>query len=269
MSSIRLSLIQTQLHWENITKNITHFEQLIDQIDQSDLILLPETFSTAFSMNSKSIAEPMSGEAVSWLINMASATNTAIGGSIIIEEEGKIFNRFVLAKADGQIHTYDKRHLFRMGDEDRHFSQGERLLDFNLKGWKIRPQICYDLRFPVWSRNKFHALTEGCITADYDLLIYVANWPEVRVSAWQKLLFARAIENQAYVAAVNRIGEDGNGVNCSGSSMIIDYKGEIIWQAKEEREIIQTVTLEREPLNTFRQKFPVGLDADEFTIGTK
>ena len=266
MSSLRLSLIQTHLHWENISKNISHFDHLIDQLDASDLILLPETFSTAFSMNSKGIAESMNGTAVNWMKSKAKDINSAIGGSIIIEEEGKIFNRFALAKSDGSIHTYDKRHLFRMGDEDRHFSQGESLLDFELNGWKIRPQICYDLRFPVWSRNTFKVSEDHSISADYDLLVYVANWPEVRVAAWQKLLYARAIENQAYVAAVNRIGKDGNDVNCSGSSMLIDFKGDLLWQAQEETEMIQTVTLQKEPLEAFRKKFPVGLDADRFNI---
>jgi len=266
MNSLRLSLIQTKLYWEDIAKNLSHFDQLIDQIDSTDLILLPETFSTAFSMNSKTLAEPMNGLAVSWLKNKAKSIKTAIGGSIIITENGKIYNRFIVCKEDGELLFYDKRHLFRMGEEDRHFSPGKQLLDFNLKGWNIRPQICYDLRFPVWSRNKFKPLADGSISADYDLLVYVANWPEVRVTAWQKLLYARAIENQAYVAAVNRIGKDGNGVNCSGSSMLIDYKGDLLWQAQEEKEVIQTMTLEKEPLIAFRLKFPVGLDADEFSI---
>ncbi|MBD99293.1 MAG: amidohydrolase [Verrucomicrobia bacterium] len=266
MQDLRISFIQTHLYWEDVSKNLSHFDKKLDQVEATDLILLPETFSTAFSMNSKELAEPMDGQAVQWLQQKAQSLKTSIGGSIIIQENGRIYNRFVLAKANGELLYYDKRHLFRMGDEDIHFTQGQSLLDIELKGWKIRPQICYDLRFPVWSRNKFHALTEGCITADYDLLIYVANWPEVRVSAWQKLLFARAIENQAYVAAVNRIGEDGNGVNCSGSSMIIDFKGDLIWQAQEVKEVIQTITLEKKSLNTFRKKFPVGLDADQFNI---
>lgn len=266
MQDLRISFIQTHLYWEDVPKNLTHFDEKLDQVEQTDLILLPETFSTAFSMNSKELAEPMDGQAVQWLHQKAQDLNTAIGGSVIVQENGRIYNRFVMAKANGELVYYDKRHLFRMGDEDRHFTQGKSLLDIELKGWKLRPQICYDLRFPVWSRNKFHTGENGQIGADYDVLIYVANWPEVRVGAWQKLLFARAIENQAYVVAVNRIGEDGLGVNCSGSSMVINFKGDLIWEAEDQKEAIKTLEIEKEPLDRFRKKFPVGLDADEFRI---
>ena len=160
-------------------------------------------------------------------------------------------------KPDGSFDKYDKRHLFRMGDEHNHFTAGSERLIVELKGWKICPQICYDLRFPVWSRNK---------KQEYDLLLYIANWPEVRIPAWEKLLYARAIENQCYVAGVNRIGIDGNGVNCSGNSMLIDSKGELIWKAKDLEEETKTVKVSLDDLNGFRKKFPVGMDADEFEV---
>jgi len=268
MSELSISLIQTHLYWEDIPKNLAHFDQKIEEVGETDLIVLPETFSTAFTMNSTHLAEDMDGSAVQWLQTKAKEKAVAICGTCIIKVGTQIFNRLIYVDHKGDIQYYDKRHLFRMGDEDRHFTAGEEKLIINLKGWKICPQICYDLRFPVWSRNKFHRVNDNSIQADYDLLIYMANWPEVRVGAWQKLLYARAIENQAYVAAANRIGEDGIGVNCSGSSMIVDFKGDLLWEAEDQKEAIQTLKLDKEALDRFRQKFPVGLDADKFEILT-
>jgi len=265
MSILNISLIQTHLYWEDIAQNLHHFDQLIKGVRETDLIILPETFSTAFSMSSDKLAEPIDGSAIQWMKQKAIETGAVICGSLILNEKDKIYNRCVWMRPDGTYEKYDKRHLFRMGEEDKHFTAGNEQLIVELKGWKICPLICYDLRFPIWSRNKFHTNNQE-VEASYDLLIYMANWPEVRVGAWEKLLYARAIENQCYVAAVNRIGEDGLGVNCSGNSMFIDYKGDANWQAENQKEEVKTISVNREELSRFRNKFPVGLDADKFEI---
>lgn len=266
ITDLNISLIQTFLHWEDIEQNLAHFDRLIDDIENSDLIVLPETFSTAFSMNSEELSEEMNGSAMQWMQQKAKQKNAVLCGSLILKEEEKIYNRCIWMRPDGTFDQYDKRHLFRMGEEHQFFTSGQERLIVDLKGWKICPLICYDLRFPVWSRNNFHIHDDQSVEAAYDLLIYMANWPEVRVTAWQKLLYARAIENQCYVAAVNRIGEDGLGVNCSGSSMVIDFKGELAWQANDQEEVVKTLTISKEALEKFRMKFPVGLDADQFTV---
>ena len=257
MQNLTINIIQSDLVWEDVAANLKAFTKKIKAVKQSDLIVLPETFSTAFSMNSEHLAEPMNGKTVTWMATMAIEKNTVLAGSAIIRENDHIFNRFIWMKPDGSFDKYDKRHLFRMGDEHNHFTAGSERLIVELKGWKICPQICYDLRFPVWSRNK---------KQEYDLLLYIANWPEVRIPAWEKLLYARAIENQCYVAGVNRIGIDGNGVNCSGNSMLIDFKGDLIWKAKDLEEETKTVKVSLDDLNGFRKKFPVGMDADEFEV---
>ena len=265
MSKLSITLIQTHLYWENIAQNLNHFDRLIDGIGETDLIVLPETFSTAFSMNSDALAETADGSAVQWMRQNALEKGAVICGSLILKEEGKVYNRCIWMKPDGTYEQYDKRHLFRMGEEDKHFTPGKERLIVEVKGWKVCPQICYDLRFPIWSRNQFEFHNEE-VKASYDLLIYMANWPEVRVGAWEKLLYARAIENQSFVAAVNRVGEDGLGVNCSGSSMLIDYKGDSLWEAEGQKEEVKTISLDSEELNRFRKKFPVGMDADQFEI---
>jgi predicted amidohydrolase len=257
MQELTISIIQANLEWENVDANLNAFTEKIDAINETDLILLPETFSTSFSMNSEALAEPMNGKTMSWMAEMAQNKNAVIAGSAILKEDNQIFNRFIWMRPDGTFEKYDKRHLFRMGDEHNHFTAGSERLIVELKDWKICPQICYDLRFPVWSRNK---------KQEYDMLLYVANWPEVRTAAWEKLLYARAIENQCYVAAVNRIGIDGEGVNCIGNSMLIDPKGELIWKAPNQKESTKTVDLNLDELNNFRKKFPVGMDADEFEV---
>lgn len=257
MQNLTINIIQSDLVWEDVAANLKAFTKKIKAVKQSDLIVLPETFSTAFSMNSEHLAEPMNGKTMTWMATMAKEKNTVLAGSAIIRENDHIFNRFIWMRPDGSFDKYDKRHLFRMGDEHNHFTAGSERLIVELKGWKICPQICYDLRFPVWSRNK---------KQEYDLLLYIANWPEVRIPAWEKLLYARAIENQCYVAGVNRIGIDGNGVNCSGNSMLIDSKGELIWKAKDLEEETKTVKVSLDDLNGFRKKFPVGMDADEFEV---
>lgn len=255
-SDLKLSLIQTDLVWENPKANQEKFSLLISKLEETDLIILPETFNTGFSMDSKKLAEKMDGSTITWMRNEAQKVNSVICGSLIIEENSKYYNRFIWMKPDGTIQHYDKRHLFRMGEEHKSFTNGTDKLIINYKGWKICPMICYDLRFPVWSRNQ----------EQYDLLIYVANWPEVRINAWEKLLYARAIENQCYVAAANRIGVDGVGVNCTGNSMLIDPKGDVIYKAKDQMEAINTSSISLSELHDFRKKFPVAMDADKFNV---
>lgn len=259
MQNLRITIVQSDLTWENIDSNLNTFSNKLNIIKDTDLIVLPETFSTSFSMNSAALAEPMNGKTMTWMAKMAKQQNAVIAGSAILKEDEQIFNRFIWMRPDGSYEKYDKRHLFRMGDEHNHFTAGEQRLIVELKGWKICPQICYDLRFPVWSRN---------VKQEYDLLLYVANWPEVRIAAWEKLLFARAIENQCYVAAVNRVGIDGERVNCIGNSMLIDPKGELIWKAANQKEETKTVELSLTDLNEFRKRFPVGMDADKFEISS-
>lgn len=258
MENLAISIIQTQLYWENASKNRKHFSELIKTISSTDLIILPETFSTGFTMNVDKAAESMSGPTMEWLAKEADKKNAVIGGSLIIRDNNQVFNRFIFMQPDGNFKFYNKRHLFRMGDEHLSFTQGTERLIFEYKGWKICPQICYDLRFPVYSRQN--------LNEEYDLLIYVANWPAIRVTAWEKLLYARAIENQCYVAAANRILPDGNGVDHIGNSMLIDPKGNKIWKASDSKEEIVTKSMNLTELNEFRKKFPVGEDADDFEI---
>ncbi|MCB0408718.1 MAG: amidohydrolase [Flavobacteriales bacterium] len=256
--NLKVTIIQSQLFWEDIDKNLEMFSQKLEQIQEAtDLVVLPEMFSTGFSMNSEKLAESMEGKAVKWMKENAKGKNFVVTGSLIIKEEGKYYNRLIWAQPDGKIQTYDKRHLFRMANENHFFSSGKQKLIVELKGWKICPLICYDLRFPVWSRNQ---------NQQYDCLIYVANWPEARKAPWTKLLQARAIENQVYVIGVNRVGQDGKEINYSGNSAIIDPKGDDISQITEHMESIQTFELDKQDLEDFREKFPVAMDADDFEI---
>ena len=259
MDKLRVSLIQTDLVWESPIENHKNFSKLIESTEQTDIIVLPETFNTGFSMDSERLAEPMAGITMQWMKAEANKKDAVICGSLIIEEGGEYYNRFIWMEPDGTFEYYNKRHLFRMGDEHKSFTQGTEKVIIEYKGWKICPMICYDLRFPVWSRNQ---------KQEYDLLIYVANWPEVRINAWEKLLYARAIENQCYVASVNRIGIDGLGVNCSGSSMLIDPKGYLMDKAPNQKEAVKTISLSLNDLSDFRKKFPVGMDGDGFNINT-
>lgn len=257
MEDLHIGLIQTDILWENIEGNLQKFSTLISSIQKSvDLIVLPEMFSTGFSMHSQEMAERMDGKAVTWMKDMASQKQSCITGSLIIEEEGKYFNRLVWVTPKGNISYYDKRHLFRLSGEQNHFSAGNKKTIVELKGWKICPQICYDLRFPVWTRNK----------ENYDLLLYVANWPAPRKKAWQILLLARAMENLSYVIGVNRVGKDENGYEYSGNSMAIDPKGEIISDIPESVERVEVVSLSFDELHQFREKFPARLDADDFEV---
>jgi len=275
---MKVTLIQTHLFWEDCEKNLAHFTSLINSIkEESDLIILPEMFTTGFSMNPKKVAEPSNGEALKWMKKKAKERNCVITGSVAVEENGNYYNRLFWVQPSGDFKIYDKRHLFRMAREDNHYTPGTKNITETIKDWKIRPLICYDLRFPVWSRNTF-TLSEGSGRPavdggqgavgswEYDVLIYVANWPEVRNHPWKQLLIARAIENQCYVIGVNRIGKDGNEYSHSGDSVVINPRGEIVNKTKAHEESIETITLDKNYLEEFRKIFPVGLDADSFDL---
>jgi omega-amidase len=257
MQDLKITLLQTTLYWEDAGANRAMLEEKIWRIKEpTDIIVLPEMFTTGFSMNAAALAEPMNLTTFKWMKQLAAQTGAVVTGSVIIKAKEQYLNRLIWMQPDGRFYTYDKRHLFRMAEEHLVYTAGEEKLLVEWKGWKIRPLICYDLRFPVWSRNKNN---------EYDLLLYVANWPEARRLPWQVLLQARAIENLSYVAGVNRVGEDGKGIYYSGDSGIVSPKGEWLYQA-EDRDEIHTHTLERSALEAFRLKFPADKDADEFSI---
>ena len=256
--NLKITIIQSELHWENVDENLAMFTNKINSItEQTDVIVLPEMFTTGFSMESRRLAEKMDGKTVGWMKKQAKKASAVVTGSLIIEEEGSFYNRLIWAQPDENIYTYDKRHLFRMAEEDKHFTAGEERLIIEWKGWKICPLICYDLRFPVWSRNSLPA---------FDCLIYVANWPEARKEPWSKLLEARAIANQVYVVGVNRVGLDGKTISYSGDSVVIDPKGNLISDINPQLNEIATIELNKQELEDFREKFPVGLDADDFEV---
>jgi len=253
---LNITLLQSDMVWEDKQANLAHYEQLIAFAKDKEVVVLPEMFSTGFSMAPERLAEPMSGPSVQWMKNMARQHRCILTGSLIIENEGKYFNRLLWVQPDGNLGYYDKRHLFGYADEDKHYSPGERRLIAQVKGWRICLMVCYDLRFPVWSRNFDNA---------YDVLIYVANWPERRSLAWKTLLQARAIENQSYVIGVNRVGKDGNDISYSGDSSVFGPLGETIWQQHLEA-AVHTVTLDREKLLDTRSHYPFLNDADKFMI---
>jgi len=258
----KIALIQSDIIWENTEKNLENFEKkLADSTGQTDLIILPEMFGTGFTMNVNKCAEKEDGKIVSWLKEQAKIRNCVIAGSVLIEDKGRYFNRMFWMRPDGAYETYDKRHLFRMGNEHKTMSQGIEQKIVELNGWRINLQICYDLRFPVWSKNNFK---DG--NYEYDVLLYIANWPEVRRHVYKSLLVARAIENQAYVIWVNRVGNDGNKIYHTGNSMIVDPYGKIISQAEAGKEQTITGMLSIQELTDFRNKFMVGMDWDEFSI---
>ncbi|NMM47183.1 amidohydrolase [Marinigracilibium pacificum] len=259
-SDLRITVIQSSLHWHQPDANRAMFEEKIWQANsKTDIIVLPEMFTTGFSMDAIDLAETMNGPTHKWMKQIASQMDCCITGSIICKENGNVYNRLLWVMPDGKTQHYDKKHLFSMVGEDEKFSSGNDLLIVTYKGWRICPLICYDLRFPVWSRN----VHDNQLV--YDLLIYVANWPNARIEAWETLLKARAIENLSYCVGVNRIGEDGNNILYSGSSMVVSPKGKNIWYNNESEEIFET-ELSYESLINFRKKFPAQLDADKFTI---
>jgi omega-amidase len=262
MSDLHIALIQTALHWEDKPANLDMLQKKIEDIpNRPALIILPEMFSTGFSMDKKTLAETMEGSTVEWMRKTAVKKKTIITGSLIIKEENNYYNRLVWMLPTGEYGFYDKRHLFAYGKEDQHYSAGKKRMIASVNGWKINCQICYDLRFPTWIRQTRSSENKP----EYDLLVVVANWPSVRSLAWRTLLQARAIENQCYVAGVNRTGRDGNGLEYPGESMIIGPLGEIITTAGSEEKII-THTLDRNNLENVRQKFPFWKDSDTFFI---
>lgn len=257
MQNLSVTLIQTNLYWENSTANLAMLEEKIAQITEpTDLIILPEMFNTGFTMNVEKVAEPMNFFVMKWMKQQAAQSKAVITGSFIVKENEQYFNRLIWMRPDGSYEKYDKRHLFRMGGEHHSFTGGSEKIIVELKGWKICPLICYDLRFPVWSRN---------VNQAYDLLIYVANWPAVRSIVWDTLLKARAIENQAFVVGVNRVGTDGMDLLYSGNSTIIDFKGNPIFYQRD-YEVVETYLLNKKNLESFREQFPAYLDADTFEI---
>lgn len=256
---MNVSLIQTDLAWEDKSENLNHLGEIIASHNfKTDIIILPEMFNTGFSMKPENLAESPEGETFKWMMNIAKKGNFGLCGSYMVKDNNKYFNRWIFASPEDEYWFYDKRHLFTMGGEKEFFSAGNNRVVFTFRGFRINPYICYDLRFPVWSRNR----------NDTDLIIYAANWPEPRSEAWKVLLRARAIENQCYVVGVNRIGIDGNGIKYCGDSQIIDPKGVVIAAAKENEESYITADLSISNLADFRNKFPVAEDADDFIINT-
>ncbi|MBS1760294.1 MAG: amidohydrolase [Bacteroidetes bacterium] len=263
MSSITFTLIQTNLHWEDKAANLKMLEQKIFSIkEKTEVVILPEMFSTGFSMKPKDMAESMNGETVVWMKKIAAEKKIILTGSIIIKEGEQFFNRLIWMLPNGQYGIYDKRHRFAFAGEDKEYAAGNKRLIASVKGWKINLQICYDLRFPVWARQQ-----QTNKEPEFDVLIYVANWPERRNHAWKTLLQARAIENQCYVIGVNRVGDDGNKIYHSGDSMVIDPLGNSLYHKKDDEDVF-TITLEKDMLQSIREKFPFLKDADEFQISS-
>jgi predicted amidohydrolase len=256
--SLTFTLIQTNLFWENKAANLAMLEEKILSIkDKTQVVVLPEMFSTGFSMQPNLFAETMQGETVNWMKKIAAKKRVILTGSLMIEEDGNYFNRLIWMLPNGQIGHYDKRHCFAYANEDKHYKAGNKKMIAQVNGWKINLQVCYDLRFPVWARQQKDDL--------FDAIIYVANWPTKRSYAWKSLLVARAIENQCYVIAVNRVGNDGNNIEHCGDSMVINPLGEILYHKQGDEDIF-TITLDKTMLEEIRNKFPFWKDADEFAL---
>jgi len=278
MSKLTITGIQTSLHWEDVAANLNMFEEKIKSVSsKTEIVVLPEMFSTGFSMKPEDLAETMDGETVKWMKRIASEKKIILTGSVIIgqaaqsgqieTDEPEYFNRLIWMLPNGEYGYYDKRHLFAYAGEDEHYTSGTKRLIASVKGWKINLLVCYDLRFPVWSRQAPPLREERGLggEVEYDLLIYVANWPERRIHAWKTLLQARAIENQCYVIGVNRVGNDGNDIYYSGDSMVVDPMGEVLYHKAHEEDIF-TITLHREKLEEVRTKLPFWKDGDNFII---
>lgn len=256
LPDLDLALIQSELAWHDPAANRVHFQALFEQARGADLVVLPEMFSTGFSMDSAGLAEPEDGPTSQWLLAQAVQLQAVITGSLIIQTaDGSYRNRLLWARPDGSLAHYDKRHLFRMAGEHKHFAPGEEQVLLEIKGWQVRPLICYDLRFPVWSRDSHST----------DLLLYTANWPAARRQHWNRLLPARAIENLCYVAAVNRVGEDGKGHPYSGDSQVLDFQGDSLLNAEAAAGVFR-VRLSGAALAAYRERFPAYLDADDFRL---
>lgn len=257
MEALKVTTFQAYLFWENTEKNLSNLALKLATLRTStDIIILPEMFNTGFTTNVDKCSEEMDGITMQWMRTKAKKFNCVVTGSLIIKEDGKYYNRLIWMRPDGTFEKYDKHHLFSLGKEHEIFTPGNEQILVELKGWKIRPLICYDLRFPAWSRN---------LDAEYDILLYIASWPDSRIEHWQKLIPARAIENQAFVIAVNRVGYDGNEVYHSGGSMCISPSGEVVYY-KPENEDLYTFTIYPKDLEENRAKYPFLKDADKFTL---
>ncbi len=262
MQDLRIALLQTRIFWENADENHRHFEFLMGKLrSKPHLVVLPETFNTGFPVDASRFAQKPDGPSMRWLARQARQLEAVVCGSLLLETSVGYQNTFIWMRPDGSFETYAKRHVFRMGGEHHSILPGDKLLTVELKGWKIRPMVCYDLRFPVWCRNTLNNDQYA-----YDLLLFVANWPEVRSMPWKQLLIARAIENQSCVAGLNRIGNDGLGNSYSGDSCLIDARGQYIWQAAPNKEELFEGALSSDQLKEFRRKFQVSADWDAFTL---
>ena len=257
MPTLNVALIQTALHWHDPAANRALFDGTFEQVGNADLVVLPEMFSTGFTMASREVAETMQGETVAWMRDRAATLGATIAGSLVIAERDRYFNRMVWMPPDGTAVIYDKRHLFRMAGEHEHYAAGEEFVTATIGAWRIRLAVCYDLRFPVWLRT----------AGDYDVLLFVANWPAARQAAWNTLLRARAVENLCYTIAVNRVGRDGNGVEYRGGSAVYDAEGEPLLEVFDDPSVA-TVPLDLEKLRDYRQRFPAWRDADRFEVTT-
>jgi len=263
MRSLKVSLVQGATRWHDAAANREYYGALVRQSAGSDLIVLPETFLSGFSNDTRASAETMGGESVAWLLALATEVGAVICGSLAIRENDTVYNRLLWVKPDGSYLQYDKRHLFRMAGEHTRYGGGNQRLIVELKGWRILPQVCYDLRFPVWLRNRrLESATGGM---DYDLSIFVANWPAPRRQPWRTLLRARAIENLSYVIGLNRVGVDGNDLLYAGDSAVIDPIGEPLVELGVQEQVV-TVMLDPTLLLAHRERFPAWMDADEFSI---
>jgi omega-amidase len=266
MSTLTITTIQSNLHWEDKAANLQQFEQKIKNMpNKTEVVILPEMFSTGFSMQPEKLAETMEGETVAWMKRVSAERRIVLTGSVIIEEEGNYYNRLIWMLPNGQFGYYDKRHLFGYAHEDEHYTPGNKRLIASVKGWRINLLVCYDLRFPIWSRQTPPPHGEDGVGTEYDVLVYVANWPERRNHAWKTLLQARAIENQCYVVGVNRVGNDGNGIYHSGDSMVIDAMGSVLYTKAHDEDLF-TITLQKQELEETRSKLPFLKDADRFII---
>lgn len=258
MENLKITLFQAYLFWENIDKNLQNITLRLTGIrEKTDLIILPEMFNTGFTMNAENLAEPMNGKTMQWMTKTSKQYNCVVTGSLIITENDKFYNRLIWMRPDGTYECYDKRHLFTLAKEHQTYTAGKKKLIVDLKGWKICPMVCYDLRFPVWLRNI------GKET--YDLLIIVANWPERRALHWRTLIPARAVENQAYVIGLNRVGHDGNQVYHSGDSTCISPNGDVVYYKRDEEDVY-TFTMVADEIEKTRRALPFLKDADKFEI---
>lgn len=265
MSSLTFTLIQTQLHWEDKTANLNMLQQKINSInDKTEVVILPEMFSTGFSMQPEKFAEKMDGQTVEWMKKVSADKKVIITGSLMIEEDGNYYNRLIWMLPNGQMGLYDKRHLFAYANEHDHYTSGNKRLIASVKGWRINCNVCYDLRFPIWSRQA-NTGADRTKELEYDVLLYVANWPERRNLAWKTLLQARAIENQSFVIGVNRVGNDGNDIYHSGDSMVVNPMGEIVYHKAHDEDVF-TITLQKDQVEMVREKTPFWRDADPFMI---